>query len=554
MRCLLLALSPAFITALSFNVSNAFSSHAVLQRGKPVTLWGWGAASQRLTAAWVDGANYTSSVDPTGLWRIVFPPAPATFTPFTLAITSTTGDEIVLADLLLGDVLGCFGQSNMGAVQVGAMANASDMAAQAATLGGALRIFQVSGNLQSPLPLAEFPADGLVPWQPPLLGGANGTLLGFSAVCYIMGAALVTEHLAGVAPVGLLHSSHGGTSIQAWQSPAGANQCGDNSNSWNSSVLYNSNFHPLVVGPLAMTAVYWYQVRGVFSRRVCGVRRVSTRPLPPPPPSITPTPVAFTPQGEQDCGIGATETYWRAQWYGCSLQALILDWRARLGDPALFFVVQQLHAWLHTLDIGLATFRQAQLKALQLPRVALSTAFDGGDPAQAMAGSPGGTVHSHFKFIPGRRAAACLAGALYGLPVAFRNPGYGGAVGLSASNATHTTLTVRVALAAGTEPAGGLVLRGWEPGSNSSHCPTERAVNASACSWFAIQANDAAGSWFNASVALQEGGAGVVLTAVAPGAGLAAVATRNGFSDWPVVTVYSRDGLPLMTWSRPLNE
>ena len=548
---LLLALSPSFITALSFNVSNVFSSHAVLQRDKSLTLWGWGAASQRLTAAWVDGANYTSSFDPTGLWRIVFPPAPATFTPFALVIASTTGDEIALSDLLLGDVLGCFGQSNMGAVQVGAMANASEMVAQAAALGGALRIFQVSGNLQSPLPLAEFPAAGLVPWQPPLLGGANGTLLGFSAVCYIMGAALVTEHLAGVAPVGLHHSSHGGSSIQAWQSPAGANECGDNSNSWNSSVLYNSNFHPLAVGPLSMTAVYWYQVRGRAPRPLAA--RATARPLNPPPGP--PSSLCLTPQGEQDCGIGALETFWRAQWYGCSLQALILDWRARLADPSLFFVVQQLHAWLHTLDIGLATFRQAQLKALQLPRVALSTAFDGGDPAQAMAGAPGGTVHSHFKFIPGRRAALSLAGALYGLPVAFRNPGYGGAVGFSASNATHTTLTVRVALAAGTEPAGGLVLRGWEPDSNSSHCPTERAVNASACSWFAIQVNDAAGSWLNASVALQEGGgAGIVLTAVAPGAGLAAVATRNGFSDWPVVTVYSRDGLPLMTWSRPLNE
>ena len=406
----------------------------------------------------------------------------------------------------------------MGAVQVSAMANASDMIAQAATLGGVLRIFQVSGNLQSPAPLPQFPTDGLVPWQPPLLGGANGTLLGFSAVCYIMGAALVTEHLGGVgAPVGLLHSSHGGTSVQAWQSPAGANNCGDNSNSWNSSVLYNSNVHPLTVGPLALSGVYWYQ-------------------------------------GEQDVGIGAAEGAWRAQWYGCSLQALIVDWRARFGDPALLFVVQQLHAWLHTLDIGLATFRQAQLKALLLPRVALSTAFDGGDPAAAMAGSPGGTVHSHLKFIPGRRAALALAGALYGLPVAFRNPGYGGAVASSASNATHTALTVRVALAPGTEPAGGLVLRGWEPASNSSHCPTERAVNASACAWFAIQTNDDAGTWHNASVAVAEGGLGVVLSAVAPGRGLAAVATRNGFGDWPVVTVYSRDGLPLMTWSRPLNE
>ncbi len=48
--------------------------------------------------------------------------------------------------------------------------------------------------------------------------------------------------------------------------------------------------------------------------------------------------------------------------------------------------------------------RQAQMKALRLPHTAYSTAFDGGDPAAAMQGDPSGTVHSHFKFIPGRRA------------------------------------------------------------------------------------------------------------------------------------------------------
>lgn len=95
--------------------------------------------------------------------------------------------------------------------------------------------------------------------------------------------------------------------------------------------------------------------------------------------------------------------------------------------------------------------------------------------------------------------------------------------------------------------------RGWEPASNSSHCPTERAVNASYCDWFAIQVDDDAGTWHNASVALTPGADGVVLSAVIPQTGLAAVATRNGWSDWPVVTVYSVGGLPLLTWNRPIN-
>ena len=506
----------------SFNFSNLFSDDAVLQRDKPSTIWGWAlsAGAAPVTATWVDGAAYSSgAADAAGLWRITFPAALVRSSPFDLLFTGADGSNATLARVLLGDVFLCAGQSNVGAVQVSAMWNVSDMIAAAASMQAGLRLQQVSGNAQSAVPLTQFPTSAFVPWQPPLgAGGENGTLLGFSAVCYILGSTLYAEHLARAVPVGLVHSSHGGTSIQAWASPAAATSCGDNANSWNSSVLYNSNFHPLTVGPSALAGIYYYQ-------------------------------------GEQDTGIGSTETFWRASWYGCMIRALVRDWRAALRDATLPWVEQHLHAWLHTDDAGLATMRAAQLHALAEPRTALSTAFDGGDPAAAMAGSPGGTVHSHAKFIPGRRAAAAFAGAFYNLSVPFRNPRYARATALGVSNATHTAIQVAVELDPETVSTAGLVLRGWEPYSNSSHCPTERAVNASYCDWFAIQVNDApVGSWHNASVALSADGRGLVLAAAVPGRGLAAVATRNGWSDWPVVTVYSAEGLPLMPWLRPVSE
>lgn len=505
--------------ATAFNVSNLVSSNAVLQRGKTNVIFGFSNTSETISAKWIDGVTYSSApVDAAGIWRVAFPPTAASLDPFSLVFSSSLGGPTTtLANLLIGDVFLCAGQSNMGAVQVSAMWNVSDMLAQAVQYQPFMRILQVSGNLQSPVPFTEWSTSGFVPWQAPLGtdGNTTGPLLGFSAVCYIMGSTLADEHLARQVPVGLIHSSHGGTSIQAWASPEGAVQCGDNSDSWNSSVLYNSNFHPLTVGPTSLAGIYYYQ-------------------------------------GEQDCGIGATETYWRAAWYSCSLRALIRDWRAQLADASIFWVEQQLHAWLHTNDIGLATFRAGQLKALSEPRTALSTAFDGGDPASAMAGSPGGTVHSHMKFVPGRRAAATFAGAFYNLTVPYLNPRYADAVAYGVSNATSTTLTVTVSMLPGTVTSAGLVQRGWEPLSNSSHCPTERAINASYCDWFAIQVNDDTQSWHNASVALTADKQGVVLTAVVP-KGLAAVATRNGFSDWPIVTIYSAEGLPLAPWLKPVN-
>lgn len=527
MRALALTLAAHLAASYpTFNVSNVLSSHAVLQRDKPVAVWGWSNASSSATitsSAWADGKSYAATADAaTGLWRIVFPPAAATSAPFALSFNSSAGadDVVTLDDLLLGDVIFCSGQSNMGAVQIAAMWNVTDIVAAAANLP-TLRIAQVAGNLQFAQPLNEWYADGLVPWQAPLgETGSNATLLGFSAVCFILGSTLYTEHLSQQVPIGLLHSSHGGTSIQAWLSPRGVNQCGDNSNSWNSSVMFNGNVHPATVGPLSLSSVYYYQA-------------------------------------EQDCGLGPSESFWRAQWYGCSIRALIRDWRFHFADDSLFWVEQQLHAWLHGsagADIGLATMRGAQMRALQEPLVALSTAFDGGDPAAAMAGSPGGTVHSHDKYVPGRRAALSLAGAYYNHSVAFRNPRYASAVAQGTSNGTHTALTVEVVLESGTVTGRGLVMRGWEPLSNSSHCPTERAVNASYCDWFAIQVNDAAGSWYNATAALTGDAQGVLLSAVVPGgSGVAVVATRNGWADWPVVTVYSAEGLPLAPWLRQLN-
>ena len=127
----------------SFNISNVIGSFAVLQRNKPVVVWGWAISpGYRISAEWVDGKTYDGFSDSSSLWRINFPAKPAMTTPFNVSLVSSAGDSIVLSELLIGDVIFCSGQSNMGAVQVGVMANASEIVQQAAGLE-LLRIFQV---------------------------------------------------------------------------------------------------------------------------------------------------------------------------------------------------------------------------------------------------------------------------------------------------------------------------------------------------------------------------------------------------------------------------
>jgi len=96
----------------SFNVSNAFSSGAVLARDTAVTIFGFSdsAPPPTITANWTDGRRYAGTADASGVWRIVFPASPAVATPFILTFTSSAGDAVTLSDLLVGELVLCSGQ------------------------------------------------------------------------------------------------------------------------------------------------------------------------------------------------------------------------------------------------------------------------------------------------------------------------------------------------------------------------------------------------------------------------------------------------------------
>ena len=96
--------------AAEVRLPHALSDHAVLQRDRPIHLWGWTSPGARLTAHF-HGQDVAAIADPLGKWSLYLKPE-AAGGPYVLAI-SGDGPEKRVDDLLVGDVWIASGQSNM---------------------------------------------------------------------------------------------------------------------------------------------------------------------------------------------------------------------------------------------------------------------------------------------------------------------------------------------------------------------------------------------------------------------------------------------------------
>lgn len=106
-----LAAGVAFAGELA--VSAYWQDHMVLQRGKPITVWGKDAAGRTVTIAFA-GQTATAVTGDDGFWETTFAlPFAMSTAPRTLTIADDAGEVISLADILVGDVFLAAGQSNM---------------------------------------------------------------------------------------------------------------------------------------------------------------------------------------------------------------------------------------------------------------------------------------------------------------------------------------------------------------------------------------------------------------------------------------------------------
>jgi sialate O-acetylesterase len=87
-----------------------FNHNAVLQRDKPIRVWGTADAGEKVSVAF-SGHTTAATADATGKWRVELPALPASATPASLVIRGK--NTVTRTNIVVGEVWLASGQSNM---------------------------------------------------------------------------------------------------------------------------------------------------------------------------------------------------------------------------------------------------------------------------------------------------------------------------------------------------------------------------------------------------------------------------------------------------------
>lgn len=193
---------------------NLFQSNMVLQRDKPISLWGWAGAGDTVTVTF-GGEEQVATAAQDRSWKVTFPAMAASAEPHTLTV-SGAGKSLALDNILLGDVWVLGGQSNMefplSNIENGSLEIASAHFPQ-------IRILTVpaqngADNKQGFPRLDEWSG-----WSGRHFRKGDWEACSpeiareLSAIGYVFARRV---HMAAQVPIGVIDASRGGTTVETW--------------------------------------------------------------------------------------------------------------------------------------------------------------------------------------------------------------------------------------------------------------------------------------------------------------------------------------------------
>lgn len=207
----LLALAATFglaqIAQADVRLPQVFGSHMVLQRDKPIIIWGWANPGETVIVQ-LGPERQSARANMRGEWKVALP-AMAAGGPFTLTVSGSS--TVKYEDVMVGEVWLCSGQSNME-FGMNMVTNSAKEIAAADHPG--IRLLLVDRDWET-RPQNDIRGQWKVCTPQTVTEGGWG---GFSAVAYFFGRELNQKlHV----PVGLIESDWGGTRIESWTPPEG---------------------------------------------------------------------------------------------------------------------------------------------------------------------------------------------------------------------------------------------------------------------------------------------------------------------------------------------
>lgn len=193
---------------------NLFQSNMVIQRDKPIDVWGWSRPGDKVTVTFA-GKSASGTAEKDGKWTVRLPAMAAASTPAKMTIAGH-GDVIKLDNILIGDIWVLGGQSNMewgiGATNEGNLEVASANFPNIRLLA-IPKIFGPEHKTNFPRAEEYSRITGeqsqVGDWQvcsPETVGS-------MSAIGYVMARRI---HMASQVPIGIVNTSRGGTTVEAW--------------------------------------------------------------------------------------------------------------------------------------------------------------------------------------------------------------------------------------------------------------------------------------------------------------------------------------------------
>lgn len=188
-------------------LASLFTDHMVIQRNASCAIWGWARPGETISLQGSWGASATVKADSKGAWKTHLKTASAGG-PYTLKVNGMT-----LNDVMVGEVWLCSGQSNMEMwiEDYRSPAPVVDWQKELASSSSYpnIRVYQVP-RLMSEKPVTTVNAA----WQV----SSPASIGKFSAVGFFFARKLADELKI---PIGMVHSSWGGTEVELWTSEPG---------------------------------------------------------------------------------------------------------------------------------------------------------------------------------------------------------------------------------------------------------------------------------------------------------------------------------------------